>query len=352
MRPRSLTLFILAAVCTASSAFAQSGIAPFVDCVTYDQSTNQLTAFFGYVSANSSSVTLPAGPDNFFSPPPSFQGQPTTFLPGTFHRVFSVTVSLSSEPSLTWNVLGQQATATNDSSMYCNSCVCPAGPVGPAGPAGAEGPEGTAGPQGPTGPMGPQGPPGAQGPAGAKGATGPQGPQGVTGAAGAAGPAGPPGPQGATGSQGAKGDAGPAGLPGARGPQGLQGPPGPQGPPGSPAVLNNSATLQETNSIPFSGHGLTLVGTMTTTMHLDHDSTVILMGNANVITDGSAFLYLEIDGKQAGPPFYTSTTNEWTNLPLLATEKLSAGDHEIELDVDPAGSHVRIGSRILMVLGF
>jgi hypothetical protein len=172
-------------------------ITPFVNCVTFDEGRNELQANFGYVSnADSDNDFVPVGEDNFISPPPLDRDQTTFFQLGVIFQAWSTTIILSQTPSVTWNLLGQSVTASNDPSKYC------AGAVGPPGPPGASGP---------AGPQGDPGPPGAAGAAGPQGQQGPAGPQGLTGAAGPQGTQGPAGPQGA------------AGLTGPPGPQGLQG---------------------------------------------------------------------------------------------------------------------------------
>ena len=198
-------------------AVAQSLITPFVNCVTFDEGRNELQANFGYVNADTSADFVPIGEDNFISPDPADRDQTTFFQQGIKFQAWSYTIVLSNTPSITWNLLGQSVTASNDPSKYCAGAVGPPGPPGASGPAG---PQGDPGPQGATGAAGPQGPQGDPGPQGATGGTGPQGTQG------------PPGPQGATGAagpQGTQGTAGPQGATGAAGPQGTQGPPGPQG---------------------------------------------------------------------------------------------------------------------------
>ncbi len=163
---------------------ATLGIAPLLDCVTYDPATNTVTATWGYVDTNSVASVIPLGAENFFTPPPPLQGQPTNFNPGVFHAVFQTTFDLGVFSSETWSLGGMTVTATNDSADYCP--IQP-GPPGPPGPAGPQGPSGPSGPQGPQGPAGPAGPTGATGP------IGPVGPSGPSGASGATGPQGHPG---------------------------------------------------------------------------------------------------------------------------------------------------------------
>jgi hypothetical protein len=139
MRPTLLFLFVL----HAAAAATPTGIAPFLDCVSFDPSSNQLTAFFGYVSANSGSVTVPVGPNNFISPEPDNRGQTTVFQPGANTDAWQTTFDVTQTPSITWTVLGQSVSAVNDPTVYCSSCVCPPGPTGAQGP---QGPPGVRGP--------------------------------------------------------------------------------------------------------------------------------------------------------------------------------------------------------------
>ena len=63
---------------------------PLADCVTQGSDPSRLQAWFGYRNADPAAVVIPIGPDGFFLPPPADRGQPTTFDPGEFHRVFFV----------------------------------------------------------------------------------------------------------------------------------------------------------------------------------------------------------------------------------------------------------------------
>jgi hypothetical protein len=210
---------VLLSVFAASAAVAQpTGVAPFVDCVYLSPSGNLVTAFFGYNSVNSGSVTVPVGSSNHVTPSPVNWGQVTTFAPGIQHDAWIATFDLTATSSITWSVLGMSVTASNDSTLYCTM---------PVGTPGLEGAQGPAGDQGPTGLPGL---PGVMGPTGPRGATGPQGATGLPGLPGLTGLAG----RGATGAQGLAGPKGPTGPQGAIGPQGPQ---GPAGPPGPSAVL-------------------------------------------------------------------------------------------------------------------
>jgi hypothetical protein len=128
-----------------SPALAQtSTIAPFIKCVDYDEATNTVTAYFGYVSANSSPVIIQVGPRNFVSPGPENQGQPTVFYPGAQYLAWQTSFN-ASNTEITWTLLGQGTTAFNDPTIYCADSILPPGPPGPTGDAGPQGPQGPAG---------------------------------------------------------------------------------------------------------------------------------------------------------------------------------------------------------------
>ena len=79
----------------------------------------QFTAFFGYNNINSGNITLlKGGFNNFFTPGSnSYPGQPSVFLPGVYHRVFSITLPSA---SLTWILQGNSVSASNNSAQYCS----------------------------------------------------------------------------------------------------------------------------------------------------------------------------------------------------------------------------------------
>lgn len=143
----------VAATAASTAQAAPTGIAPFLSCVVNDNlyGQNWLSVWFGYVSANSGTIDIPVGADNFVSPDPADRGQATTFSPGAQSSSWVTTFDLGQTPSLTWTLLGQSTTATDDPSNYCSVAPWPPGPQGPQGP------------QGPTGPAGPQGPQGTSG---------------------------------------------------------------------------------------------------------------------------------------------------------------------------------------------
>jgi hypothetical protein len=141
MKRAVLTLLLI----TAATGRAATGVSPFLSCVSYNASTNLLTAIFGYVSSNSGTVLLAVGPENFVSPDPQNRGQPTAFSPGANTSAWQTTFDVTQTAQITWTLLGQSVTASNDPSSYCSSCVCPAGPEGPPGPFGMTGNQGLPG---------------------------------------------------------------------------------------------------------------------------------------------------------------------------------------------------------------
>src|ERR1019366_3551252 len=71
---RIVLLFLM----TAAIAAAQT-VVPLLDCVVFNPTANELTAFFGYVNTDNSPVVIAVGVNNFFDPSPGFRGQPVTF---------------------------------------------------------------------------------------------------------------------------------------------------------------------------------------------------------------------------------------------------------------------------------
>jgi hypothetical protein len=293
---------LVAAACCAFFAAGHTALAqaddltPLLECADYNAATNTASASFGYISTFASTVHIDVGINNFFSPGVIFRNQPSDFLPGVQHRVFSTTFQVSaSQTQITWvldgntvSVSGAALASGTFSGRSCSSGMVFAGPwssllsytsgsvvthdgaswvavldttnepglstdwtelgslnggtgdTGPPGPQGDPGPTGDTGPQGPTGDSGPKGPAGDTGPqgptgdTGSDGATGPAGPKGDTGPAGPAGPKGSTGPAGPAGPTGAKGLKGDKGDKGDTGHKGDQGPAGPRGLQGPP----------------------------------------------------------------------------------------------------------------------
>jgi hypothetical protein len=81
-------------------AVAAAQVIPLADCVTQGADSTQLQAWFGYRNTSPTTVSMAAGADNLFVPAPPFRGQPTTFMPGEFHRVFAV--EFPADGRITW----------------------------------------------------------------------------------------------------------------------------------------------------------------------------------------------------------------------------------------------------------
>ena len=91
---------------------AQSKVNPSLDCVEQKSSGDWL-AWFGYSSELEYDFWLGTKTgENKFEPKPHERGQPETFKPGRFEKVFSVT--FDGEP-ITWFIRGEKATASKNS---------------------------------------------------------------------------------------------------------------------------------------------------------------------------------------------------------------------------------------------
>jgi len=104
---------------TANVTITRDTITPTVTCVSAN-SDGTFTAFFGYNNPNSYPVSIEAGKDNKFTPPPDSQGQPTTFEPGSQTAVFTVD---SKGDSLVWHLDGSIAEA-NKNTGGCSMAAC------------------------------------------------------------------------------------------------------------------------------------------------------------------------------------------------------------------------------------
>ena len=171
---------LFACLVFAAAALSAQTIYPIVTCVSLNPLNHLLEANFGYVNSFSDSWFVPISSDNFMSPAPDDRGQTTFFQQGVVRNAFRTDFDPNS--TLTWTVLGNSATASNDPTMYCpvsgsasTACwdtngngVCdPWEDVNGDGTCNALDCLGRAGPGGPPGPQGPQGATGPQGPAGA-----------------------------------------------------------------------------------------------------------------------------------------------------------------------------------------
>jgi len=91
----------------------------YVDCVTKGSTTYDAT--FAYANDNAAAQTVPAGSDNFFTPPPVDRGQTTTFQPGLHHAAFVVT-GIPLTTKLRWTVAFGGSTRTATASSSSPSC--------------------------------------------------------------------------------------------------------------------------------------------------------------------------------------------------------------------------------------
>jgi hypothetical protein len=80
------------------AAAADATVLPVLSCVV-PQSSGGFTAVLGYSNSSGSSVRIPLGAKNKFTPTRYDGNQPTTFLPGVHQGVFSVRVT---HPSAKW----------------------------------------------------------------------------------------------------------------------------------------------------------------------------------------------------------------------------------------------------------
>ena len=90
----------------------QTTFAPVVprDVCVVDNHNGTHTAYFGYNNPNAFGLPVPIGARNTFAPPPADRGQPVAFLP--FQRPRRVGVPFADTSSVTWQLGGQNATAT------------------------------------------------------------------------------------------------------------------------------------------------------------------------------------------------------------------------------------------------
>ncbi|HUI31559.1 MAG TPA: hypothetical protein VLX91_15215 [Candidatus Acidoferrales bacterium] len=93
----------------------QQSLQPILDCVTQTNDTTY-TAWFGYGNDDTTSIFVPVGPQNKFSPTPNDRNQTITFEPGRKDKVFSV---IFNGKNLTWKLNGSEVVASKKSPR-CN----------------------------------------------------------------------------------------------------------------------------------------------------------------------------------------------------------------------------------------
>ena len=108
-----IALFItLAAFASNAAAQTTQPIVPFLEEVIVNPTTGRATAYFGYTNPNSTTVSIAKGePNNYFTPVPVDRGQPSVFYPGTRRYVFAAVWLYAQDPTSTWVVNGNSATA-------------------------------------------------------------------------------------------------------------------------------------------------------------------------------------------------------------------------------------------------
>lgn len=93
-------------------------VTPVVECV--ERLPRGLRAHFGYTNSRGSTVVIPLGERNNFSPPPLDRGQPDEFDPGRVIDAFQVDFAGNGE--LTWTV-GTRRVIASGSSPVCNATL-------------------------------------------------------------------------------------------------------------------------------------------------------------------------------------------------------------------------------------
>ncbi len=108
---------------TLSLSAAGADVQPLLECVWSDQTQRKPTyeAVWGYDNTSSSTVTLPLGSSNGFSPDPADRGQGTSFLPGRNDN--TVVTTWDGSGNVQWNLGSGTATAKK------NSTPCAAPPI-------------------------------------------------------------------------------------------------------------------------------------------------------------------------------------------------------------------------------
>ncbi len=89
----------------------QQSLQPILDCVTQIDDTTY-TAWFGYENDDTTSIFVPVGPMNKFTPDPNDRTQPTVFEQGKNDKVFSVTFH---GKNVTWKLNGNEVVASKKS---------------------------------------------------------------------------------------------------------------------------------------------------------------------------------------------------------------------------------------------
>lgn len=109
-----------------ASADSTGALTPFVDCISTNAQTGDITAYYGYRNTLSAPQVIAVGDNNQVFPADAFQGQPTYFNVGTYPQVFSVTFDPTVFSAVAW-ILG-----TQEADAYAGSPACVSGVTSPA----------------------------------------------------------------------------------------------------------------------------------------------------------------------------------------------------------------------------
>ncbi|HEY4626946.1 MAG TPA: hypothetical protein VIH01_13090 [Blastococcus sp.] len=116
--------FVVASVLSLGVATAappgSNTVTPLLDCTTQN-SDGSYTAVLGYSNTAGATATIPFGPLNFITPRIYDGVQPTTFLSGTRHGVFSL--NMPAHANLKWRLDGHTLALGNKPTL---SSSCPA----------------------------------------------------------------------------------------------------------------------------------------------------------------------------------------------------------------------------------
>lgn len=108
-----------------ASAAGTGAVTPFLDCVTVDPQSGDVTAYFGYRNTMASAQVIAVGDNNQIFPESPFQGQPTYFNVGTYPQAFPVTFDPTVFPVVAFILAGLEADASADSPACVSGVTSP-----------------------------------------------------------------------------------------------------------------------------------------------------------------------------------------------------------------------------------
>jgi Putative Ig domain len=124
------SLVIVPLLGMSASADSSGTVTPFVDCVTTNPTTGEITAYFGYSNTLPNQMVIAVGDNNQFFPADAFQGQPNYFDIGDYPRVVAVDFDPVIFPSIAWVLDGAEADASAASPACASGVTTPADQVG------------------------------------------------------------------------------------------------------------------------------------------------------------------------------------------------------------------------------